>query len=562
MFLIGQGELSSGVALLTSKGLGDLGNARVVDQLRRKHPGRKEPLPESLDAFGMFPRVQVELRPTIEQLRDHAGTGASGFRNEYLKALLPDFADSRARQALPLLDDFACEFVNAELSPWFYYGFSSVKEVALVESEAESVGAAPDVRPIGIVECLRRVICSALISQHKSVLAEHLWPQQVAIGIPSGISILLYGLRLALELNPHWVAVKVDIRNACNEISGRKVLDRLNAQHHLCTLVLCLWATYSPEAPILLLGSADSLADSPSAEGMQQGDGLASTGFCVCIYPEVCQLDAAVAMHGGAARFDMDDGYVAGLLEAVFPAVEQFAAQVQALGLDLQVCKCECFSPACDLQNHPLRPPAMPLGMLSGRPNGALLGRGIPIAGVPVGGPGFVHEYLRLKASQTMSKIETVTIKLRDLHTQSLYCVTHYCLAPMFQYWTWHNYPTDVREHAQSVDRAVLATVTLCVGTGILDDDVALQRLPLPARRYGGGIRSLADVAPAAFVRTLCRVAPFVADRRDGDWNSIPGFLNCLAGVLPAELFQPDALALAHARTWRGQWLVQLPWHQ
>ena len=145
----------------TSKGLDDLADERVVEQLRGKHPARKEAVPSSLDAYGPFPRVHIELGYAISQLRDHAGTGASGFRNEYLKALLPDFADVRALEAISLLESFAESYVNADLPAWFYYVFSSVKEVALIKAPAGSAASAPDVRPIGIGECLRRLITSA-----------------------------------------------------------------------------------------------------------------------------------------------------------------------------------------------------------------------------------------------------------------------------------------------------------------------------------------------------------------------------------------------------------------
>ena len=61
-----------------------------------------------------------------------------------------------------------------------------------------------------------------------------------------------------------------------------------------------------------------------------------------------------------------------------------------------------------------------------------------------------------------------------------------------------------------------------------------MRRLQLPARKYGGGLRSLVDVAPAAFVGTLCRAAPHFANRRDDDWNEVQGFLPLLSTVLPA----------------------------
>eukprot|EP00966_Prymnesium_polylepis_P027664 639466-Prymnesium_polylepis.1 len=43
-----------------------------------------------------------------------------------------------------------------------------------------------------------------------------------------------------------------------------------------------------------------------------QGRDDASLAFCVAIHPEVRALDAELAVHGGCARFIMDDGYACG----------------------------------------------------------------------------------------------------------------------------------------------------------------------------------------------------------------------------------------------------------
>ena len=62
---------------------------------------------------------------------------------------------------------------------------------------------------------------------------------------------------------------------------------------------------YSPKSDIHLpIDGVLEKADFTSDEGAQQGDGLASAGFCVTMRPEVCQLGAELAPHGGAARFD------------------------------------------------------------------------------------------------------------------------------------------------------------------------------------------------------------------------------------------------------------------
>ena len=45
------------------------------------------------------------------------------------------------------------------------------------------------------------------------------------------------------------------------------------------------------------------------------------------------------------------------------------------------------------------------------------------------------------------------------------------------------------------VDAGIRQAVASCVGDAVVEDDIARARLLLPARMYGGGIRSLEDVA-------------------------------------------------------------------
>ena len=51
LFLLQEGHLSKACKLLTSQGLGDLADARVVEQLGQKHPHRKEAIPETSEDF-------------------------------------------------------------------------------------------------------------------------------------------------------------------------------------------------------------------------------------------------------------------------------------------------------------------------------------------------------------------------------------------------------------------------------------------------------------------------------------------------------------------------------
>ena len=173
---------------------------------------------------------------------------------------------------------------------------------------------------------------------------------------------LIFGMRALIEMHLDWVVVKLDIKNAQNKIKRARVLQRLLASESLRSLAPLFWACYSHRSDILLSAPGTPCADFGSEEGVQQGDSFAATGFCVGIHPEICALDAAVSQHGGAARFIMDDGYVAGPSHVVFQAISVFAAAIPGAGLELQESKTFCYSPNGGLEQDPHRRTHLPFG--------------------------------------------------------------------------------------------------------------------------------------------------------------------------------------------------------
>jgi len=242
----------------------------------------------------------------------------------------------------------------------------------------------PDVRPLSVGECLRRAIYASVANQFKEPFRDHLWLQQVAVGVPSGLNLLIFSVMMLLELHPDWIVVKLDLRNAYNELKRAAVLSRMQAVDTVRDLVPLTFVSYGLASEIFIPHDGLKPAGYKSEEGEQQGDPLASARFCIGIHPEVKQLDSELQRCGGVARFDMDDGYVVGPADQVFPAILRFGARVHAIGLELQLGKCKCFSPATDLQNHPARPPTVQVGQCV-LPEGPA--RGIMVGGMPVGEP-------------------------------------------------------------------------------------------------------------------------------------------------------------------------------
>ena len=116
------------------------------------------------------------------------------------------------------------------------------------------------------------------------------------------MSMLIFGIRFLLEVHPDWVVVRLDLRNAYNELKRSQMVERLASVDHVRDLAPVVWATYSAESEVYWVG-ANGLerAFFASEEGAQQGDGLASAGFCVAIHPEVRLLDEELRAHGGTA---------------------------------------------------------------------------------------------------------------------------------------------------------------------------------------------------------------------------------------------------------------------
>ena len=287
------------------------------------------------------------------------------------------------------------------------------------------------------------------------------------------------------------------------------------------------WATHVGTSRILLAAEGLQPAPFSSEEGVQKGDGPAGAEFCAGKHPEVKALDADLAMHGGAARFIMDDGYAVGAPSAVVEAGRRFGKAVAELELEVQVSKCECYCPS--------GPQAQPAGFSdtcsplvwhrSVVVRGARGGCGIMIGGVPVGDDGYVHMCLAAKAGEVVSKVEKVHCVLRSLHLQAAHCVTYYCLNTLFQHWTQHRYPDQSIKAASSPDRAVLGAARVCLGHNVAEDRFAIRRLHLPARMYGGRCWSSADAIPEAFIGAICHTMTCMPSQNTLDGAETLGFM-------------------------------------
>ncbi len=83
--LLRKGAISRAGQALESKGLGDLNNSEIWEQLQRKHPERKQHICE--ETFELRPEEEVELKVgnVLPKLDVNAAPGPSGLRNGHLR---------------------------------------------------------------------------------------------------------------------------------------------------------------------------------------------------------------------------------------------------------------------------------------------------------------------------------------------------------------------------------------------------------------------------------------------------------------------------------------------
>jgi hypothetical protein len=221
-------------------------------------------------------------------------------------------------------------------------------------------------------------------------------------------------------------------------------------------------------------------------------------------------LDELLKIYGGCARATMDDVYAVGPASAVFPALERFANTLKAMtDLEVQPTKYSCYSPEYDLENCPWRARVgAPIGVDEiGRGF-----RGIIVAGVPIGQADYRRVALDAKAKEIVKYIEDTVEKL-SCNPHALWAALYYCCQSRFDFWLRHETPDITRSGAGQVDAALEKAVESLSYSGMLDDDILLARLRLPARRRGCGIRSRGWLAAIAFASCFIECAEGLIDR-------------------------------------------------
>ena len=416
------------------------------------------------------------------------------------------------------LERFCLGYVHGSLPPWVYSVFQSQQAVALYKTLDQD-----SVRPLGLKHPLIKTTHKEVIKANRVELQHYLEPQQIALS-SAGAAKLVMSVRAQLEARRDFFCMKLDLKNAYNEISRASIVEALQSEPTLQHLASFFGITLAPttvlEAKGVVIGEA--------GDGEGQGDPKATAGFCVGLQPSLVAMDTTCRAAGGSAIGGADDIYVVGPAQVVLQAVAQFQLEVwERCHLRLQLDKSSLFSWEGDLPDD--TPPEI---QLAGCVTGDRFLRGFICYGCPVG----EDEYVSVKLKEVADKIledARKTTELLQQDKQALWSSLRLSISQRFDYWCQLAPPSLTRPVAEYLDRKLWAVLETALGFSVPRQGrpvggevdcmlnvpvVGLQAQPFaewvvrqPVRLHGMGFRSQEDNCDPGYIGAFLQAAPFMA---------------------------------------------------
>jgi len=147
--------------------------------------------------------------------------------------------------------------------------------------------------------------------------------------------------------------------------------------------------------------------------------------------------------------------------------------------------------------------------------------RGLLIFNVPVGEERYGAAVLRYKAQQVGQVARQYVEDLEEEYPQELWTMLQFSLHHMITYWLRTCTPEETEQMADHIDCCIMEAVQAATGVDFNGEEGARERLRIPTRMEGGGIRRATETRYPAFLGVLLDVLPRCIDRTEDNGESI-----------------------------------------
>ena len=285
----------------------------------------------------------------------------------------------------------------------------------------------------------------------------------------------MHAARIFLQnLQPGHLILKLDFRNAFNTVRRDKML--LVVKENVPKIYPLIHSAYSRPSSIFF--GEETLQ---SSEGIQQGDPLGPLLFCLAIHNIVQEV------HSAFHVFYLDDGTLGGSVEEVLHDLSFVERSALDLGLHLNHDKSEliCADTATRDAVLSVAPRLRPVD-----PHDATL------LGSPIGSTDRVDSTIRAKKEA----LAVLGGRLQHLYAHDALCLLRHVFSLPKMLYTLRTSPCFLSPELELFDqlqRKLLGSIT---NIDLFVSDRACTQASLPVWSGGLGIRSVAQLAPSAFL--------------------------------------------------------------
>jgi len=330
------------------------------------------------------------------------------------------------------------------------------------------------VRPIAVGCVFRRLAAKCANSFASSAVAEYLSPHQLGVGVKGGAEAAAHAARKFIQASAgDSVLVKLDFRNAFNTVRRDCILetvrDKVPEIFNFCKLA------YGDFSYLFFRGSKVL-----SQEGCQQGDPLGPLLFSLTVHPILESLRSDLILGY------LDDLTLGGSLPIVKSDYSIIHRMSSELGLNLNEAKCECVVDSLSVSPETSHD-AFPGFMLVD-----------PVDTELLGAPLFLGSHLDEILAKKVESLKIASSRLSRLKAHDALLILKNALsAPKLMY-TLRTSPCSGNQALEEFD-SILRTSLTNIANCYLSDTSWIQAT-LPVAKGGLGIRSVATLAPSAYL--------------------------------------------------------------
>lgn len=506
-----QGNFKAAVRIACSDESLAPNNSETLKSLLDKHPaspGDRRKIQNSLASN--LSVSSTDVRKAIKSFPCGSAGGPDGLKPQHLKDLINDLNASDA--LLALITDFVNLLLSGECP-------GDVRPILFGGSLTALSKKDGGVRPIAVGCVFRRLVAKCANSFASDALANYLAPRQLGVGVRGGAEAAAHAARKFLQASSgDTVLVKLDFRNAFNTLRRDCILESVRSKvpdiFNFCKLAYGDFSCLSFHGSEIL-----------SQEGCQQGDPLGPLLFSLTVHPILQSLRSDLILGY------LDDLTLGGSLQVVKSDYDIIRHMSSELGLVLNEAKCECIVDSRLVPPEDLRDAFAGFALLE------------PIDAELLGAPLFVGRHLDKTLDKKVDDLKRAASRLPKLQAHDGLLILKNALSAPKLIYILRTSPCSGNQALVEFDATLRTSLTTIANCSL--SDIAWTQATLPVSKGGLGIRSVAALAPSAYLASAAATRDLQLRLLPSDL--IDGELDRALTIWSSRLSQPNPPVLLNA---------------